>query len=111
MHEPMTAQERLEKFKKWLRWAWWEVLLVVFAILIVHWFLISLDIVSMTVMQNGEVLGVVHGSDGEGPLSFISREECCVVSFAYEPGDGDAGYAVLGTFTRSRMCGLVFTVR
>ena len=65
----------------------------------------------LSVMQNGEVLGVVHGSDGEVPLSFISREECCVVSFAYEPGDGDAGYAVLGAFTRSRMCGLVFTVR
>ena len=65
----------------------------------------------LSVMQNGEVLGVVHGSDGEVPFSFISREECCVVSFAYEPGDGDAGYAVLGAFTRSRMCGLVFTVR
>ena len=59
MHEPMTAQERLEKFKKWLRWAWWEVLLVVFALLIVHWFLISLDIVSMTVTQDGEVISQV----------------------------------------------------
>ncbi len=59
MREPMTMAERLDKFKKWLRWAWWEVLLVVFAILMLHWFLISLDIVSMTVTQDGQVISQV----------------------------------------------------
>lgn len=59
MHEPMIFREQWDKFKRWLRWAWWEVLLAVFAILMLHWFLINLDIVHMTVTQNGEVISEI----------------------------------------------------
>jgi hypothetical protein len=65
----------------------------------------------LTVMLDGETLGVVRESDGDVSLSFVGKEDRCAVSFSYEPGDGDVGYAVLGAFVRSRMNGLVFTVR
>ena len=65
----------------------------------------------LTVMLDGETLGVARESDGDVSLSFVGKEDRCSVSFSYEPGDGDAGYAVLGAFVRSRMNGLVFTVR
>lgn len=57
--ETLTLEEKIIKFKKWIRWAWWEVLLGVFAILMLHWFLISLDIVKMTVTEDGQIISTV----------------------------------------------------
>lgn len=58
--EKLTREEKIDKFKKWLRWAWWEILLCVFALLMLHWFLINLDIVDMTVTENGQVISTVE---------------------------------------------------
>ncbi|MBQ3098547.1 MAG: hypothetical protein IJC66_10370, partial [Kiritimatiellae bacterium] len=65
----------------------------------------------LTVMLDDAILGTVVASAGETKLSFVNNIERQRLVFSYSPGDGDEGYAIIGGFARSRLSGLVFSVR
>ena len=62
-------------------------------------------------MLDDAILGTVVASAGETKLSFVNNIERQRLVFSYSPGDGDEGYAIIGGFARSRLSGLVFSVR
>lgn len=65
----------------------------------------------LTVTLDGETLGTVTSSDGQARIAFTDKAPERSLVFTYVPGENDEGKAVIGGFTRSRLAGLVFTVR
>jgi hypothetical protein len=65
----------------------------------------------LTVTLDGEELGSVSADDGEVRLSFMNKLESQRLVFAYTPAENVGGAAFVGRFTRSRLAGLVFSVR
>jgi hypothetical protein len=65
----------------------------------------------LTVTLDGEKLGSASATDGEVNFSFMNKEELQRLVIAYVPAENDEGAAFVGRFTRSRLAGLVFSVR
>jgi hypothetical protein len=63
------------------------------------------------VTLDGEELGSVSADDGEVRLSFMNKLESQRLVFTYIPAENVGGAAFVGRFTRSRLAGLVFSVR
>jgi hypothetical protein len=65
----------------------------------------------LTVTLDDEELGSVSAADGEVRLSFMNKLESQRLVFAYTPAENVGGAAFVGRFTRSRLAGLVFSLR